>query len=55
MSQGSHGLHGGTISGNPMVEERPYKQVFFTSRFELGHASVYDKLGMVNNILNASN
>lgn len=37
------------------ADDRPYKSVFFTSRFELGHYSVYEKLTAVNDILRASN
>lgn len=37
------------------TDDRPYKQVFFTNRFEYGHSSVYNKLEAVNNILTASN
>jgi hypothetical protein len=36
-------------------DERPYKTVFFTNRFELGHCSVYEKLEAVNDIMRASN
>ncbi len=35
-------------------DDRPYKTVFFTSRFELGHCSVYEKLEAVNDILRAT-
>jgi hypothetical protein len=36
-------------------DDRPYKSIYFTSRFELGHFSVYDKLKATHNILKASN
>jgi hypothetical protein len=36
-------------------DERPYKSVYFTNRFELGHCSVYQKLKAINDIVRASN
>ncbi len=36
-------------------DERPYKQVYFASRFEIGHCSVYKKLEAVNNMMKTSN
>lgn len=35
------------------ADDRPYKQVYFSGRFELGHCSVYEKLAAVNKILNS--
>ena len=37
------------------TDEKPYKTVYFTGRFELGHCPVYKKLKAVNRIQNASN
>ena len=37
------------------ADDKPYKTVYFTGRFELGHCSVYKKLKAVNRILNSSN
>jgi hypothetical protein len=37
------------------TDERPAKTVYFSSRFELGHCSVYDKIKAVNDVMNASN
>lgn len=38
-----------------VTEDRPYKYVYFTSRFELGHCSVYEKLNATHSLLTASN
>lgn len=37
------------------TDDRPYKTVFFTNRFEYGHSSVYNKLVAVNDVLCAAN
>lgn len=37
------------------TDDRPYKQVYFTSRFEMGHCSVYEKLAATHGVLTASN
>ena len=37
------------------TDDKPYKTVYFTGRFELGHCSVYQKLKGVSRIQNASN
>ena len=38
-----------------VMDERPKTTIYFTSRFELGHSSVYTKLNSINGILCASN
>lgn len=35
------------------ADEKCFKTIYFTSRFELGHSSVYDKLDSIKDVLNA--